>query len=182
MWYGSKYSMAVQAEMLCLFSRSLPPARHVTESASTSSNESPVLNSWCWMLSLTPWLSPKVKRGSPYRPTVMTELPVCFPWLFFFSRFKDAELSRCQRHGGIQTCFHSIQKHERLCTACSVLLWGMKVYACRILQWGWSSQRYHFHTITRSLSMVLNSGDTDNKATGPQSRYKMWSITLRKSN
>lgn len=84
MWYGSKYSMAVQAEMLCLFSRSLPPVLSCDRVSPDfqqweTSVEQLMLNAL-----LTAWLSPKVKRGSPYHPTVMTELLVCFPSAFFF--------------------------------------------------------------------------------------------------
>lgn len=88
MWYGSKYSMAVQAEMLCLFSRSLPPVLSCDRFSTDfqqweTSVEQLMLNAL-----LTAWLSPKVKRGSPYHPTVMTELLVCFPSAFFFSVLK----------------------------------------------------------------------------------------------
>lgn len=106
MWYGSKYSMAVQAEMLCLFSRSLPPVLSCDWFSPDfqqweTSVEQLILNAL-----LTAWLSPKVKRGSPYHPTVMTELACVFFFLLSFFCFKDAELSRCHRRGGIQTCFH----------------------------------------------------------------------------
>lgn len=154
MWYGSKYSMAVQAEMLCLFSRSLPPVLSCDWFSPDfqqweTSVEQLMLNAL-----LTAWLSPKVKRGSPYHPTVMTELLVCFslPGFFFFC-FKDAELTRCQRHDAIRTCFHSIQQRKRRlqCTAwlCALMRDGGTDVLAFIT--GWPTYVAHWGRINNSI-------------------------------
>lgn len=143
MWYGSKYSMAVQAEMLCLFSRSLPPVLSCDWFSPDfqqweTSVEQLMLNAL-----LAAWLSPKVKRGSPYHPTVMTELVVCFPsavFFFFLPVLKmqsslGVSAAAASRHAFISlsggTSFHT--PHA------SLLLWGRKGEACGLLQWGWSA-------------------------------------------
>ena len=147
MWYGSKYSMAVQAEMLCLFSRSLPPVLSCDWFSPDfqqweTSVEQLMLNAL-----LTAWLSPKVKRGSPYHPTVMTELVVCFPSaFFFFFCFKDAELTRCQRRGGIQTCFRFIQqRHELSYAACFCSLMRDEGRGVRVIAVGVVNAMYAWH-------------------------------------
>lgn len=99
MWYGSKYSMAVLAEMLCLFSRSLPPVLSCDWFSPDfqqweTSVEQLMLNAL-----LTARLSPKVKRGSPYHPTVMTEQLVCFSFGFFFSAFCPSVLKMQSSRG-----------------------------------------------------------------------------------
>lgn len=112
MWYGSKYSMAVLAEMLCLFSRSLPPVLSCDWFSPDfqqweTSVEQLMLNAL-----LTARLSPKVKRGSPYHPTVMTEQLVCFSFGFFFSAFCPSVLkmqSSAPRHDPGMLSFHSLQ-------------------------------------------------------------------------
>lgn len=127
MWNGSKYSMAVQAEMLCLFplSRSQPPVlscdRIGSDFQQWESSVEQLMPSTLRVARLPSKVKEKKRKGKKKkkRREVVLIIPhLWLRWLCVFSElhtpppscFKDAALARCQHRTA------AIFRHDFICT------------------------------------------------------------------